>query len=133
MKSESKTLLWGTIIALVLVGIESILVTRFPHLHLPISNELMKFSLSTAVFIVVLIFAYKGLLRRAGYWLLLIALSVVHAGSYALFLSGGTGIPLRDDTLIGTMAGLEFIGFALVIYRIYRVGPNIKWLYSRSM
>ena len=93
----------------------------------------MKFSLSTAVFIVVLIFAYKGLLRRAGYWLLLIALSVVHAGSYALFLSGGTGIPLRDDTLIGTMAGLEFIGFALVIYRIYRVGPNIKWLYSRSM
>jgi hypothetical protein len=128
MKSESKTLLWGAIISVVLVGIEWILVTRFPHLHLPISNELMKFSLSTAVFIVVLIFAYQVLLHRAGYWLLLSALLVVHAGSYALFLSGGIEDPLRDDILIGTMAGLEFIGFALVVWRVYRVGPNIKRL-----
>jgi hypothetical protein len=67
MKSESKTLLWGTIIVVVLVGVEWILVTRFPHLHLPIRNELMKFSLSTGVFIVVLIFAYQVLLHRAGY------------------------------------------------------------------
>jgi|HubBroStandDraft_4_1064222.scaffolds.fasta_scaffold13873_2 hypothetical protein len=128
MKSESKTLLWGTIIVVVLVGVEWILVTRFPHLHLPIRNELMKFSLSTAVFIVVLIFAYQVLLHRAGYWLLLSALLVVHAGSYALLLSGGIEDPLRDDILIGTIAGLEFIGFALVVYRVYRVGPNIKWL-----
>jgi len=128
MKSESRTLLWGAIIAVVLVGIEWILVTRFPHLRLPISNKLMKFSLSTAVFIVVLILAYQVLLHRAGYWLLLSALLVVHAGCYALFFSGGIEDPLRDDILIGTMAGLELIGFALVVYRVYRVGPNIKWL-----
>jgi hypothetical protein len=91
MKSESRTLPSGAIFAVVLVAIEWILVTSFPHLHSPISNELMEFSLSTAVFIVVLIFAYQVLLHRAGYWLLLSAPLVVHAGSYALFLQGDRG------------------------------------------
>jgi hypothetical protein len=120
------------VIAIVLFRAESILVTGFPHFHSPIGDELMKFSLTTSVFLVILIFAYKRLLHRMGCWLLLSALLVVHAGSYALFLSGEAGIPLRDDTLIGTMAGLEFIGFALIGYRVYRVGPNMKWLQSRS-
>jgi hypothetical protein len=45
-----------------------------------------------------------------------------------LFSFRGIEDLLGDDVLIGTMAGLEFIGFALVVYRVYRVGPNIKRL-----
>jgi len=128
MKSESKTLVWGTIIAVTLVAIASIKVTRFPDFHLPISDEWLKFDLATALLIVILIFSYKSLLRRPYYWLLLSAFLVVHVAFYVFFFSSQIGGPLQDDIQLGTMAGLEFVVFALVIFGVYRVAPNMKWM-----
>jgi hypothetical protein len=76
-----------------------------------------------------LISAYRRILRRPGFWLLLGSLLAVHVGLYALFLlnfvQGFRG--LAGNMVYGALGGIEFLCFAIVIVKVYGVGPNTKY------
>jgi hypothetical protein len=130
LKSDSQALLWGSLIAIVLVAVEWLLATRIPTLRMPVSDGAMKFSLMTVLLVAILVSGYQSLFRRVGYWLLLLLWLIAHVGTYLVFFSDrfvGLG-HLQGDVLCGAIGGAEFVGFALVIVKIYGVGPKIKWL-----
>jgi len=130
MKPESKTLLWGTAVAIVLVVAQRLLATKFPNLTLQIEFQPLKFYFLTAMLLTGLLLAYRRLFSRIGYWLLLCAFIVLHVGVYVLYFSDLIKhvAPIEGDMLYGLLVGIEFVGFALVIATVYRTGPNIKWL-----
>jgi hypothetical protein len=133
VKSQSKTLIWGTTIALGIIGFEWVWTTRFSGADIHLSDESIRFGLVTVTLAAILIAAYRRLLRKLGYWLLLGALLCAHVCIYLVVASSlfrGLG-PIRADATFGIIAGVEFVAFALMIAKIYGVGPNIRWLSSR--
>jgi len=130
VKSGSRTVIWGTLIALSLVGLEWLSAVRFPDLHFPHGRDGLDFVLVTATLIFILMMMYRSLFNRLGYWLILGALLVAHIAIYAsFFLRSAQGFsPARADMLYGAVGGLEVIVFALVMAKVYRKGPNTKFL-----
>jgi hypothetical protein len=128
VKTDSKTLAWGTIIAIILVAGVSLKVTKFPTFRLPFSSESIRFGLVSFTFLAILVFGYRSLWGNRGFWLLLCAVLMVHVAAYSLFWSQLDMVPVQADMFYGFIGGIEFIGFALLILKIYHIGPNIKWL-----
>jgi len=130
MKSNNRTVIWGTLLGFGLFGMMWVFAIEFPNVHLPIGQGGITFTLVTALLITILISAYRSLLKRVGYWLLLFALLALHVGCCALFFLRQSQdlAPLQLDVRYGMIGGAEFIVFALVVLKIYRVGPRIDWL-----
>lgn len=130
MRSDSRTLLWGAVVAFVLVVSVWLLAIKFPNVHISIAREWQDLGLVTALLVAVFISAYRSLLGRVGYWLILAAFLAAHVGICAIFFLRAVGerSPLQADMLYGILAGIEFTSFALAIFKIYGVGPEINWL-----
>ena len=128
MKTDSKTLAWGTIIAIILVAGVSLKVTKFPTFRLPFSSESIRFGLVSVTFLAILVFGYRSLWVRRGFWILVCTVLAVHVAAYTLFWSQLVMAPVQADMFYGFIGGIEFLSFALLIYKIYRVRPKTEWL-----
>ena len=116
--------------ALFLFGIVSVLAIKFPNVHVAVAREWIDLALVTALLTAVLISAYRKLLRRPGYWLVLGIFLIAHLGSYTFFFRAFPQefSPIQTDIVFGIVSGVEFICFVIAILKIYHVGPNLRFL-----
>jgi len=130
MKTDRTALLWGTVIGVSLVAVIFVLAFEFPHFHMPLTSTEWDTLLVSGFFFGILVAAYRKLWKVPGFWALLLAFLGVHTALYWLLIeevAEGLG-GLRKDAFYGTVSGIEFVIFALIVARLYHRGPNIRFL-----
>jgi hypothetical protein len=104
--------------------------TEYPHFRMPLTSTEREAFLVRGFFFGIVVAAYRKLWKAPGFWALLLAFLGVHTALYWLFIVGAAESfgGLRKDVFYGTVSGIEFVTFALIIARLYHRGPNIRFL-----
>ncbi len=130
MKTDRTALLWGTVIGVSLVAVLSVLAFKFPRFRMPLTSTEWDTLLVSGFVFGVLVAAYRKLWKARGFWALLLAFLGAHTALYWLLIEevaeslGG----VRKDAFYGTVSGIEFLIFALIVARLYHRSPNTRFL-----
>ena len=128
MKTDPKALFWGTVIGLGIVIGGVIIAFDFPHLRMPFTDTEVIIFLITVVLYGLLVAAYRKLWKTAGFWALLFVFLAVHVTFYSMVIAR-IAEQVRGAqmwVLYGGIGGAEAFVFALVVLRLFNVGPDTR-------
>ncbi|HET7212444.1 MAG TPA: hypothetical protein VFL79_02550 [Terriglobia bacterium] len=128
MKTDRTALFWGTVIGFGFVVGVVVKVFEFPHARMPFPFPfLSSHGLVIAVDAVVawaLVASYRKLWGKPGFWALVLAFLAANSLFFG-YLAEQIAGPQRF-LIYGAIGGGEFCIFAVIVLRLYRIGPDTR-------
>lgn len=131
MKTDRTALIWGTIIGVGIVVAIMVLPSEFVGIHVRLAKWEQDALMTGPTLCGLLIASYRALWKKLCFWVLLLGIVGANTLFYRLFADAVVG-PQRF-AVYGIAGGMEFLGFALVVFRLYRRGPDTRsWTGSKT-